>query len=525
MNALFFIILRSVKNWLKETVRKPGKLALYLIIIALLFFVVIVNFSNNDSQESPAPLFILTGILFLFISIFYVIAVSKGLSSGETIFEMNDVNLLFVSPVNSRKILIYGIVRMTKTAFLAGFFILFQSTLLSVFGFGYSGVLLTFAGFILSLVVLTIISLLIYSTTNGKPLYKNIVKLIAASFYAPLAVFIITQYFNTYDITASIEAAVKSPFFSFIPVIGWTSAGITSFLSGDTASGFLFFGLNIFLGAGLITYIMLSNPDYYEDVLVATETTFEKQRALTEGNITAVNMTDRKVRVSKTGITGKGAASLFFKHIRESFRENRFGFLSWSSLLLIAGAALASYFLRDLIIIGQTLMWVQIMMIGTGRGLKETYIHYIYMIPEPSFKKIIWSNMEIMTKSLIESALIFTISGIVIKEDPVFILVCVITYAIYSFLLLGVNYVFMRLTGADISYGFLIMFYFLAVLLVMAPGIVMAVITGIAIEGKTGLILGVSVLAVWELLAGLGCFALSRGVLHSCDIAVFKKGK
>jgi hypothetical protein len=522
MNAVLYIILKSLKNNLKELIKKPVKLTLYLIIAALLITVIVSSFSTRTQVESPASMFWFTGILFLFITIFFITAIVKGLSSGDAIFEMNDVNLLFVSPVSSRKILLYGIVRTAKEAFWAGFFILFQINLLASFGAGYGGVLLTFASFMISAVILTIFSLVIYIITNGRKSRKRLVKFLAVVLFFPIVVYLVLQYFSTQNILVSLEMAIHSPFLSFIPIAGWTANSVTAFLSGELPRGLLFLGLNLLLGAGMTIYILLSKTDYYEDVLVATETAYEKLRAISEGNINAVAVSNRTIQVSKTGIFGEGAASLFGKHLRESFRQSRFGFLTISSVLFVIGAAAASFFIENLLTVMQVLMWLQIFLIGTGRGLKETYSHYIYMLPESSFKKILWSNMEIMAKTLIESVLIFGISGVIISANPALIILCVLAYTLFSLLLLGVNYLSMRITKANISHGILLMIYIFAVVLIMLPGIALAIITGSIIGGDTGVLAGLLVLALWELVAGLVCLALSKGVLHNCDIAVLK---
>jgi hypothetical protein len=436
---------------------------------------------------------------------------------------MNDVNLLFVSPVSSRKILFFGIIRLAKTAFWAGFFILFQSNSFANFGFGFEGILFTFAGFLLSVFVFTIGALLIYSITNGNPFRKLIVKCITAVIFLPIILTLFINYLNTSDLFLSLELTVNSPLLRFFPVSGWTAYGITSFLTGNITSGIFFFGLNLLLGIFITIYILLSNPDYYEDVLVTTETAYEKKRALSEGNVNTADFSIKKVKVAKTGISGAGASALFSKHLRESFRQNRLGFLNFVSILFIIGAAVFSFFVgSDLQVILQILMWIQILFIGTGRGLKETFSHYIYMIPESSFKKIIWCNMEIMVKTLIESILIFTICGFIIKENPLLIITCILTYTLFSFMLIGINYLSMRFTGANISAGILILIYYLAVLIILIPGLVLAIITGIIIGGNTGLLIGLLVLSLWELIAGLLCFTLSKGVLHNCDMPVVK---
>jgi hypothetical protein len=170
-------------------------------------------------------------------------------------------------------------------------------------------------------------------------------------------------------------------------------------------------------------------------------------------------------------------------------------------------------------------MWIQIIMIGTGRGLRETYLHYIYMIPESSFKKIVWSNMEIMARTLTESVLIFGVSGLLLRSGAPYILLCVAAYTLFSFLLLGVNYLFMRFTGADISAGLLITIYYFAVIVIMAPGVAAALAAGFSIGGSAGYFTGLLILCAWELIAGTVCFALSSGVLDKCDMAVQKTTK
>jgi hypothetical protein len=525
MSALLYIVRKSIKNGLKELLRKPGKLALYILLLVIVAGIIVISIVLKAQVEEPAPLFWLQGIVFLFISTVFVAIFIKGLSGGDAIFGMDDVNLLFVSPISSRKVLLYGLIRMAKTALIASFFILFQGATFANFGVGFSGVLITLAGFLLSIMASMTVSLLIYSLTNGNAARKRVVKCVGVLLFLPLVVFVVTRYVDTQNIFVSLEAAINSPFLRFVPVAGWTAGGVIAFIAGNAWAGAGLFGLNLLLCAIATGYILLTNPDYYEDVLVATETAYEKKRAMAEGNINTAMQSQKAVKISKTGIPGSGAAALFGKHMREDFRENRFGILTLPSVLIAVGAVIVAFFVRDLIIVMQILMWFQIMLIGTGRGLKETYSHYIYLIPESSFKKILWSNMEIMARTLLESVLIFGIGGALTGTPVVYILACILTYTLFSLLLLGVNYLLMRFSGANVSMGLLVLIYYLAVVLVMLPGIVAAIIAGVIIGGDFGYLFGVLVLAGWELTAGLGCFALSAGVLHNCDMAVLKTGK
>jgi hypothetical protein len=529
MNSLVFLLAKSAKNTLLELRRKPAKLALWVLVIAGIGGIFILSLFTRQSETGSLELVWLKGILFLFILFFIVIAIQKGLANGDVIFDMNDVNLLFVSPVSSRLILMYGIVRMAKTAFLAGFFILFQSNSLSTgFGVGFDAVLLVLLGFMLAVGVLQILSLLIYSLTNGKPGRKLAVRILAVAAFLPLLVYTGVQLAGTGALLPALENTLRSPLAAWTPVAGWASAGTVSLISGDTGSGLLFFGLLVLSGALLILYIALSNPDYYEDVLVATETAFEKKRVLAEGQINPEVSSTKKVKVARTGIGGVGTSAIFYKHLRESFRANRLGLWGVSSIIVVLGAALFSWFLRGVdggtLILLQILMWIQVFMIGTGRGLKELYMHYLYLIPESSFQKIVWSNLEIAFRVLVESVAVFSIAGLIMGEPFWLVAAAIAVYTLFSFLLLGINYLSLRWTGADISAGLLIFIYTIMVIVIMLPGLIAAIILGSMIEG-TGVLIGLGVLALWELLAALGCFALSKGVLHNSDMPVLRTGK
>jgi hypothetical protein len=412
---------------------------------------------------------------------------------------------------------------MARNAFFAGFFILFQSSTLANFGIGIDGVLLTFAGFMLAMMSLLSASLLIYCLTNGRPRRKAAVKALSVAMFVPLAAFLVMQYAATGDVLASAEAAVLSPWLRHIPIAGWAASGITALIVGSVLEGLLWLGAVVLLFAGMIAFIQLSNPDYYEDVLVATETAFEKKRAMAEGNVQEISSASSKaVRQAGFALRGWGAAALFGKHVKESFRENRFGFLNLASVLIIAGSVIVGQFVKDLGILLQILMWMQIFLIGTGRGLRETYSHYIFMIPEPSLKKMVWSNLEIVARTLIESVLIFGISGVWLQAPLLAVLACVFAYTLFSYLLLSVNYLSMRFTGSDLSTGIMLMAYYIMVVVAMLPGVVIALAAGFAIGGDAGFFSGMALLCAWELGVGTLLFALSRGVLHDCDMGMMK---
>jgi hypothetical protein len=124
---------------------------------------------------------------------------------------------------------------------LAGFFILFQSSSLSTgFGVGFDAVLLVLLGFMLAVGVLQILTLLIYSLTNGKPRRKLAVRMLAVAAFLPLLVYTCVQIVGTGDLLMALENTLRSPLADWTPVADWASAGVVSLIAGDMGNGFLF---------------------------------------------------------------------------------------------------------------------------------------------------------------------------------------------------------------------------------------------------------------------------------------------
>jgi hypothetical protein len=282
-------------------------------------------------------------------------------------------------------------------------------------------------------------------------------------------------------------------------------------------------------GALLIFYIFKSNPDYYEDALVATETVFEKKRAVAEGQVNLEALSDKKIKVAKTGVSGAGSSAFFHRHLRELFRVNRFGLETVSIwiILIAIGLAVVTRFNTDaettdgggfgILMLLQGLMWAKMFTISMGRGLKEMHAHYIYMIPESSFSKLVWSNLETVFKCFAEAVLVFAGAGIILQVPPPLWLACIAVYTVFALLLIGINSLFLRLTGISMNAGLIMLLYIFAVIVILLPGLIPALIVGSMVEGW-GVLLGLIILAMWELLAALICFALSKGILHKCDI-------
>jgi hypothetical protein len=523
VNCLIYLIVKSLKNRLLELPRKPAKLVMYILGAASIPALVLFSRHTRQMMETHYDIIWLKGAFFVFLLLDLVTVLQKGLSTGNTIFEMSDVNLLFVSPVNPRTVLAYGLARMSNTAFFMGFFILFQGASLSLwFGLDFSAVLPLLLGTFLAVFCLIIFSLVIYSFSNSRPRRKGLVRLFALAAFLPMVLYGTQQYLQTGDMARTLKQVLGSPFFAWTPVAGWAAEGAIALIRGGLGRGLFFLALPLLGSALLILYVILSRSDYYEDVLVAAEGTFEKKRAAADGQLAAAMTSAAKTRVAKTGIAGSGAAVFFFKHLRESFRANPLGLWGLPSFLLVAGTALGAFFLRHdehgPLALMPTLLWIQIFRVGMGRGMQELYSPALYLIPASPFSKILWSSLEQVLQTLVEAAGMFAAAGIIMGVSPWIAAEEALVYTLSCPHLISINILSLRWTGANLSSGILLIFYGLTALLFMLPGLIGAVFAYIF----WGLPAALGVFAAWETLAALGCFALSRGILHRCDMPAIR---
>jgi hypothetical protein len=238
----------------------------------------------------------------------------------------------------------------------------------------------------------------------------------------------------------------------------------------------------------------------------------------------------KKARVKGTGITSGWGASVFLpKHIRESFRTKRFGLWGLPTLFYIAGAGIFAFFSRNgleeaanangvVISILSTMLLIYFFASSAERGSLEIYSHYIYMIPENPFKKWLWANIETVFKVSVEAVLIFGVPALVLRAAPLEFALSAVVYISFSFNCLGATLAFLRVTGIASRSVLLSVLMIFLYLIPLIPGVLLALIFGILIGETFALAIGLSVFALWLLAVGFAYFALSKGMLHDCDM-------
>ena len=529
MRSLIFLMNRQAKNRLLELKNKPAKLVIYLLAIGFLIWVVI-SASGAEMPDTPSYINNFKGILAAFFLFSFVVSLVPAFKQGASLFEMEDANFLFVAPIKPRTVLLYGLVKAFKAILLGSWFMIFQiQWMRASFGVGLSGALLTGLGYVIFSIVCQTMTLFIYAFTNSSARRKWLVKLIIVAMFLPVIGVFLHGFISYGTIGEALQAMLASRITDFTPIVGWASAGLTHLLLGDILMGLFLIGLLTVSWLAIFGAVFFGNPEYYEDVLAATESTFEKTRAAQENTAAAAAVIsgDGPVKLKGTGINhGMGASTFFFKHVLESFRTNRFGLWGWMSFFVVIGVIVWSFFSNNVNTEGHifsvliTVAVLNLLSSGLGRGLLETYNHYIYMAPEPPFSKWVWANMEDIFQVAVESVVVFTAAGIIVGAPVWTTMAAMVTLILLSFYLMGISLVSMRFTDTNLNTMLLLVIHFAVVIIPLIPGVLAGIFLGRLVPEVLVMTTLLVTISVWMLLVGIGCFALSKGALHNCDMPV-----
>jgi hypothetical protein len=418
MRAIIYLYLTIIKNKILYLRKKPAYLLLYgIILLSVVGIIISSAFTKKEILvgTSYSDIRILYGIIAGLASLFLYSFISTGLSTGSTLFSMEDVGILFPSPISSKKILIYGLVKQMGTTLFSAFFILYQGyNLKKHFGLGYSSLFNIVLIYAILLFWFQLLSISIYIFSNGNPARKNIVKGFAVGFLGIILLFFYISYLkNDGIIVDSILGLMDFLPFQFLPAIGWSVMFFNAFIQGKVI--FIAISMLLFL---LTTVLMISlftngDADYYEDVLNGTIFLNERTEAAKNGKTVFKKV---KVKGSKTGLkNGKGSSAIFYKNVLEKSRSSRFIFVDFYTVFATVGSGFAAKMIHSpdfLYIILGVLIYVQFFMATMGSLSKELKLHYIYLIPEKSIKKIFSASITSMIKPFADAIFIFTAVGI-----------------------------------------------------------------------------------------------------------------
>jgi len=484
MNALSYLLVTTFKNKLLSLKKKPALLILYgVMLVFIIFIVVFYSFFENES-EMPAPkdtriiYLIIAGIGFLFMYTF----ISTGLTRGSTLFTMSDVGLLFVAPVSSKKILIYGLIKEMGKTLLTSIFILFQvSNLKLQFGFGGKEIFAIFIIYAIMIFFCQLVCIGIYIFSNGNRKRKKLVKTIVITAFALIAIaVIIVQRQGKTDIIEAVFRTTNSHWFGFVPIAGWTTMFFKAVVDGSLFFIILPLVLYLIFSIFIITLFTTGNADYYEDVLQSTEFNYNLKMSAKDGRRVTTTRKKVKVREEDQGISrGSGAMTLFYKHLLEMRRGSKFVFVDTYTIVMTIAIGIASYYIKDTDgiygILG-FLVYILFVMTAIGRLSVELTKHYIYLLPEKSIKKVFAGSITTLLKPCVDSIFFFTAMGIIGKINPFMCVFFALAYASSAAAFVGFTILCQKIFGSQPNKLVVMMLGIGLFVLIMSPAFAASIV-------------------------------------------------
>ncbi|NLV85652.1 MAG: hypothetical protein GX025_00325, partial [Clostridiales bacterium] len=334
-----------------------------------------------------------------------------------------------------------------------------------------------------------------------------------------LCAIIVFQVFkNQNDVLNVLVSAGNGLLLRSFPFAGWMAGVADGILRGEYLQAAFWLGISVLAFLAMLSAMSRSNREYYEDVLASTETAFNALSAAKEGSAAAP--TPQKIRVGKSGLgKGEGASALFYKHMLERRRSRNF-ILSPSEIIFALVIIGFSFFMSKSGIIPVIAFssYMMVFSVTMGRFNLELMKPYIYLIPEPPFKKLIFAISEMFPFALVEALIIFLPVGYILGLTAFETALCVIVRVSFGFLFTGGIIIVERIWGGSLSKMAGVLLYFLVDIIIVIPAIALAVfvaLSGFNLFSETAAIL--IPLGVGNVLSALLILFLCRNMLQYAE--------
>ncbi len=520
-SALGYLTFTKLKNQIKDLLRSPAKL-IYVVVMAAVLALSVMGRSGQELEE-PMALYNLTAIMTLFYGFMFLMILATGGNSAKTpMFTLSDVTLLFPAPLRPNRVLAYGLMRQLGLSLVMALVLVFQYGWLKVlFDITWVHMALIIAGFALCIFLAAFCSMAVYVYTSGK---ENAGTVLRSCVIGLTVLYLLWMAWScrdallpllsgSKDYTAALESCAgflsRFPGLLF-PAAGWAAGIVGGILTGDTAMVLISAALCVALVVVLLVLVITCKNNYYEDVLETAELAQSNVTAQKEGKVNEV--VPKNVKVGKTGLhKGWGASALYYKHRIENRRSGVF-FLSNMSLIFVAIVLLMSFFMRAAMEGDATAALIACFAMGTymqifsealGRFNRELIKPYIYLMPEPPLKKLLYAVKETLISDVFEAIVLFVPVGLIVGAGPLDIVFCVIARVSFALLFTAGNILVERVFGTVSSKTLVMFFYIVVLLLMVLPGVaagaaLMAVLSSAVSEalGLAGLFLGMAAVNV-----------------------------
>ncbi len=516
MGPCIYVLKRSCVNWVRKLKEKPAT----IVGIAIFFFIFLVPLlaQGISVDTSKAGDINILYLIFFGLSLFFVGAsVAAGLSTGTSFFTMSDVNLLFTSPISSNKILVYGIIKHMGRSIVVSVFMLFQIANLRA-NFALSILESAYVVIVYALLVFIsqVVSLVIYSFTNANQRRKDVVK------YAFIILLLLVVAYLVCGVSSRGTEAIQDYVIYAVPVAGWLLGMLAGVLTSNIVLFVISVAVIIAFILAVIGFMIKFKPDYYEDCLINSENAYHARQAM-KGDRSAQANIKRKTRFKNVKTMklggGYGASSFFYRHLVEIKRTDKSVVFGTSSVLLLAlgiGMGIAARFTsNDIVFAGFAVMsYIGLFLVGITKLTQELSRHFIYLIPDSPFKKLLFASLSSIIRPFISGILLF-LPPVFINGFPILTsLILVLCYASINCIYISANIVIHNIFGKYSSMSLLAFLYFLFALLLLSPAAGLGVLFGVILDS---VLIGFFTASIINFVTTIIVVFICRNLVHNIE--------
>ncbi len=516
MNALSYLFFIKLKNYFKSFKQNISRLIVLIIFIGL---IVVSAFSAKGGTSASRDISELYSILFALYLFAFIAGSVQGLHSGATFYTLSDVNILFLSPINSKLILLYGLIKQMGTSLLIGLFILFQySWLHNLYGISFADILIILLCYALSIFASNITAMVIYSFSNHDPQKQKLVRFILYAFCIVIGIIIflpaIAKILTGKSMIEAFVLASSAPVISLVPVAGWLQVLTASWIIGNKVMFiFAFIPVIIYLLIAVWIFFKL-HPDFFEEVLLATEMRHTAQSNAMMGKV--AENTPQKIKLNKTGIhKGSGASVFFYKQILEN-KRSRVMLVDKNFLIYFFITLIFAFAMKKIGIVAVFTFSVYMMIFSTAlsRGIKELAMHYAYLIPvKPAFK-LLAIFMESILKMTVESAITFFVIGLLYKASASEIILYIFARIGFGILFLAGNILMEKVLKGSMSKVIMITLYFIILIALGLPGVLLGILLSHLLSVASAVSFIFMISFIWNIFVSVAIGYLCRDLLQ-----------
>lgn len=520
MRPLRYLALTTMKNRFREMVKKPSRLIYAIVLLALLVFTMIGG-SHTGGDGPYHSMDGLAAIVLAFYTVMFIMTANAGFSRGGNIFNLSDATLLFTAPIRPQTILFYGLLRQMGASLLVGFFLLFQYANLHNF---YNVTVLQMIALLIlygcAIFLGQVAAMMLYAFTSHDQRRQKLCRVVFSGVYALCGLWLAAQClpYGLEGIGARAAVQATGGFLYAVPVGGWLSLAAKGALVGDWSLVAQGVGLCVLLTAILLRLLFRMDPDYYEDVLKSAEISYSAISAKKEG--TMREALPANIKVGRTGLRGGWGSSAFFhKHLLENRRSRKF-ILPANSLLFAVITVIFCAFTKDGGLLPTFAMATYLQLfsaMSTGRFNYELTRPYLYLVPEPALRKLLWALAETMPAMVLDALVVFIPVGVLLRLGPAEFLAAVLARISFGIAYLAADIAVERIWGGSVSRVLVLLLYLAISLAVMAPGVALALIGGLGWNlGEVALLL---LTVAGNLPASLLVLFLCRNLLEYAELS------